>query len=249
MGDGGLGEAERNGRRREAAGVRDGDEDAQLVTRIARLRAGDDLFVSAAAGGVGTATGRFARLLGAGRLVGSAGSAAKVAHLTGEVGYDAAFDHHAGPAAALLAEAGPDGFDGFDVFVDNVGGEQLAAAVGALREFGRIVRIGTISTYNTPDAPPPAVDYARIVEKSLRMEGSWSATTAICRSSCTSSRSRTCSPAGSRSTRRWWTASTTSWTRSRACCAVRTPGRSSCGPTRSRRRLSAEQPPPSTSSR
>ncbi|MFI0721712.1 NADP-dependent oxidoreductase [Streptomyces sp. NPDC021224] len=138
------------------------------LTRVARFRAGDDLFVSAAAGGVGTATGRFARLLGAGRLVGSAGSAAKVAHLTGEVGYDAAFDYHDGPAAALLAEAAP---DGIDVFVDNVGGDQLVAAVGALREFGRIVRIGTISTYNTPDAPPPAVDYAQIVEKSLRMEG------------------------------------------------------------------------------
>ncbi|MEU9133286.1 NADP-dependent oxidoreductase [Kitasatospora sp. NPDC048540] len=138
------------------------------LTRIARLREGDDLFVSAAAGGVGTATGRFARLLGAGRLVGSAGSPAKIDYLTREVGYDAAFDYHDGPAAALLAQAAP---DGIDVFVDNVGGEQLAAAVGALREFGRIVRIGTISRYNTPDAPPPHVDYSDIVEKSLRMEG------------------------------------------------------------------------------
>lgn len=138
------------------------------LTRIARLREGDDLFVSAAAGGVGTATGRFARLLGAGRLVGSAGSAAKVDHLTREVGYDAAFDYHDGLAAELLAKAAP---DGIDVFVDNVGGEQLAAAVGALREFGRIVRIGTISRYNTPDAPPPHFNYSDIVEKSLRMEG------------------------------------------------------------------------------
>lgn len=138
------------------------------LTRIARLREGDDLFVSAAAGGVGTATGRFARLLGAGRLVGSAGSAAKVNHLTREVGYDAAFDYHDGLAAELLAKAAP---DGIDVFVDNVGGEQLAAAVGALREFGRIVRIGTISRYNTPDAPLPHFNYSDIVEKSLRMEG------------------------------------------------------------------------------
>lgn len=138
------------------------------LTRIARLREGDDVFVSAAAGGVGTATGRFARLLGAGRLVGSAGSAAKVGHLIREVGYDAAFDYHDGRAAELLAKAAP---DGIDVFVDNVGGEQLAAAVGALREFGRIVRIGTISGYNTPDAPRPHFDYSDIVEKSLRMEG------------------------------------------------------------------------------
>jgi NADPH-dependent curcumin reductase CurA len=138
------------------------------LTRIARLQEGEDLFVSAAAGGVGTATGRFARLLGAGRLVGSTGSAAKSAHLTGVVGYDAAFDYHDGPAAELLGKAAP---GGVDVFVDNVGGEQLAAAVGALREFGRIVRVGTIGQYNTPHAPAPRFDYADIVEKSLRMEG------------------------------------------------------------------------------
>ncbi|GAA3896980.1 NADP-dependent oxidoreductase [Streptomyces gulbargensis] len=138
------------------------------LTRVARLQEGDDLFVSAAAGGVGTATGRFARLLGAGRLVGSAGSAAKVDHLVRGVGYDAAFDYHDGPTATLLREAAP---DGIDVFVDNVGGEQLAAAMSALREFGRVVRIGTISQYNTPDAPPPRFNYADIVEKSIRMEG------------------------------------------------------------------------------
>ncbi|KOG37161.1 NADP-dependent oxidoreductase [Streptomyces resistomycificus] len=138
------------------------------LTRIARLQEGEDLFVSAAAGGVGTATGRFAKLLGAGRLVGSVGSAEKVRHLTREVGYDAAFDYHDGPAADLLGKAAP---GGIDVFVDNVGGEQLAAAVGALREFGRIVRVGTISQYNTPDATSPRFDYADIVEKSIRMEG------------------------------------------------------------------------------
>ncbi|MER6208608.1 NADP-dependent oxidoreductase [Streptomyces sp. NPDC001642] len=138
------------------------------LTRIARLQEGEDLFVSAAAGGVGTATGRFARLLGAGRLVGSAGSAAKADHLTREVGYDAAFDYHEGPPAELLRKAAP---DGIDVFVDNVGGPQLAAAIGELREFGRVVRIGTISQYNDPDASPPHFDHADIVEKSLRMEG------------------------------------------------------------------------------
>ncbi|MFI1421239.1 NADP-dependent oxidoreductase [Streptomyces sp. NPDC020731] len=138
------------------------------LTRIARLREGEDLFVSAAAGGVGTATGRFARLLGAGRLVGSAGSQAKAEHLVRKVGYDAAFDYHDGPAADLLRKVAP---DGIDVFVDNVGGEQLAAAMGSLREFGRIVRIGTISQYNDPAAPPPRFDYADIVEKSIRMEG------------------------------------------------------------------------------
>ncbi|WP_435835027.1 hypothetical protein [Streptomyces antibioticus] len=88
------------------------------LTRIARLREGDELFVPAAAGGVGTATGRFRRLLGAGRLLGSAGSAAEAGHPTREVGHGAVFDHHAGAAAELLAEVAPDGFDVFVDFVD-----------------------------------------------------------------------------------------------------------------------------------
>ncbi|MGW6525777.1 NADP-dependent oxidoreductase [Streptomyces sp. NPDC054962] len=138
------------------------------LTRIARLREGEDLFVSAAAGGVGTATGRFARLLGAGRLIGSAGTAEKVRYLTRQVGYDAAFDYHDGPVADLLAKAAP---TGVDVFVDNVGGEHLGAAIGALRERGRVVRVGTVGQYNTPDAPPVVFDHADMVEKSLRMEG------------------------------------------------------------------------------
>ncbi|MEV6498475.1 NADP-dependent oxidoreductase [Streptomyces prunicolor] len=138
------------------------------LTRIARLREGDDVFVSAAAGGVGTATGRFAKLLGAGRLIGSAGSAEKVKYLTEHVGYDAAFDYRTAPVAELLAEAAP---DGIDLFVDNVGGDQLGAAVGALRERGRVVRIGTVGQYNTPDAPPVLFNHADVVEKSLRIEG------------------------------------------------------------------------------
>lgn len=138
------------------------------LTRIARLREGDDLFVSAAAGGVGTATGRFARLLGAGRLIGSAGGAAKVAYLRDRVGYDEAFDYRSGPVAELLGKAAP---DGIDVCVDNVGGDQLGAAIGSLRDRGRVVRVGTVGQYNTPDAPPVLFNHADVVEKSLRIEG------------------------------------------------------------------------------
>ncbi|WP_103885151.1 NADP-dependent oxidoreductase [Actinacidiphila yanglinensis] len=138
------------------------------LTRIAELREGQDLFVSAAAGGVGTATGRLARLMGAGRLVGSTGSAAKAAHLTGQVGYDEVFDHRSGPSAELLARAAP---DGIDLYMDNVGGEQLEAAISSLRPYGRIVRIGTISQYNSTGTPYALRNLPDIVEKSLRMEG------------------------------------------------------------------------------
>ncbi|MCT2588762.1 NADP-dependent oxidoreductase [Streptomyces sp. N2-109] len=138
------------------------------LTRIAELREGQDVFVSAAAGGVGTATGRLARLMGAGRLVGSAGRAAKAAYLTEHVGYDEVFDYHSGPAAELLGKAAP---DGIDLCMDNVGGEHLEAAISSLREYGRIVRVGTIAQYNSTGTPYALRNLPDIVEKSLRMEG------------------------------------------------------------------------------
>ncbi|MFE6164086.1 NADP-dependent oxidoreductase [Streptomyces sp. NPDC056486] len=138
------------------------------LTRVAELREGQDVFVSAAAGGVGTATGRLAGLMGAGRLVGSAGTAAKAAYLTEHVGYDEVFDYHTGPTAELLAKAAP---DGIDLYMDNVGGEHLEAAISSLREYGRIVRIGTITQYNSTGAPYTLRNLPDIVEKSLRMEG------------------------------------------------------------------------------
>ncbi|MET9374239.1 NADP-dependent oxidoreductase [Streptomyces sp. NPDC002992] len=139
------------------------------LTRIARLQPGEDLFVSAAAGGVSTAAGRFARLLGAGRLVGSAGSARKVAYLTERVGFDAAFDYHDGPVSELLAKAAP---GGLDVVLDGVGGDHLEASIAALREHGRIAWVGAVAQYHSLSAPPPAPrNLFDLVEKSIRLEG------------------------------------------------------------------------------
>ncbi|MFD8690624.1 NADP-dependent oxidoreductase [Streptomyces sp. NPDC059651] len=139
------------------------------LTRTLEFRAGQDLFVSAAAGGVGTAVGRIARLLGAGRIVGSAGSAAKVARLTGELGFDAAFDYHDGPVGELLAKAAP---DGIDAVVDNVGGDHLEGAISALRDHGRIAWVGAIAQYHSAGRPPAAPrNLYDVVGKSLRLEG------------------------------------------------------------------------------
>ncbi|MFB7980964.1 NADP-dependent oxidoreductase [Streptomyces vinaceus] len=138
------------------------------LTRTAALREGEDLFVSAAAGGVGTATGHIARLLGARRIIGSAGSAAKVRHLTGTLGFDAAFDYHDGPVGEQLAQAAP---DGIDVYVDNVGGDHLAGAIDVLREYGRIAWVGGISMYNGDRSPAAPRNLFEIVHKSLRLEG------------------------------------------------------------------------------
>ncbi len=138
------------------------------LTRTAALRSGEDLFVSAAAGGVGTATGHIARLLGARRIVGSAGSAAKVRHLTDVLGFDAAFDYHDGPVGEQLAQAAP---DGIDVYVDNVGGDHLEGAIDALREYGRIAWVGAISMYNGDRSPAAPRNLFEVVHKSLRLEG------------------------------------------------------------------------------
>ncbi|MCC3777950.1 NADP-dependent oxidoreductase [Streptomyces sp. UNOB3_S3] len=139
------------------------------LTRIARLQEGESLFVSAAAGGVGTAAGQLARILGAGRVIGSAGSAAKVRHLVEDLGFDAAFDYHDGPVTALLRQAAP---DGVDACLENVGGDHLEAAIDTVRPHGRIVWCGAVSTYNDPEHPPAAPrNLYEVVGKSLRLEG------------------------------------------------------------------------------
>ncbi|UNO43383.1 NADP-dependent oxidoreductase [Streptomyces sp. MST-110588] len=138
------------------------------LTRTASLKPGESVFVSAAAGGVGSAAGQIARLLGAGRVIGSAGSPAKVRRLTGEWGFDAAFDYHDGPVGDLLGEAAP---DGIDVYLDNVGGDHLEGAIAHLRDFGRIAWIGAIAQYHSARPPAAPRNLFDIVEKSLRLEG------------------------------------------------------------------------------
>ena len=115
------------------------------LTQIAHVKEGDTVFVSGAAGGVGTMVGQIARLLGASRVVGSAGSAEKVELLTSKYGYDAAFNYRDGDIAGQLKAAAP---GGIDVYFDNVGGEHLSAALGAFNDGGRAAICGAISLYN-----------------------------------------------------------------------------------------------------
>ncbi len=137
------------------------------LQRIAKLQPGETIFISAAAGGVGTAAGRLARLFGAGRVIGSTGTAEKAKYLTEEVGFDAAFSYREGPVRDQLAKAAP---DGIDVYLDNVGGDHLAAAIDVLRPRGRIAWCGAVSTYNHQASAAPD-NLFDIVEKQLRLEG------------------------------------------------------------------------------
>ncbi len=136
------------------------------VVDIGEVRDGDMVFVSGAAGAVGSVAAQIAKLRGA-RVVGSAGSPEKVAWLR-ELGLDAVFDYHEASTRDALREHAP---DGIDVYFDNVGGETLEAAIGAMRLHGRIVACGSISRYNATEALPGPRNMFLVVTKRLRMQG------------------------------------------------------------------------------
>ncbi|SDY10279.1 hypothetical protein SAMN05661080_02312 [Modestobacter sp. DSM 44400] len=136
--------------------------------RVAAFSPGDAVFVSGAAGAVGSLVGQFARLRGASRVVGSAGTPEKVRWLGDELGFSAAFDYHDGAVADLLAAAAP---EGIDVFFDNVGGEHLEAAIAAFNLHGRAAVCGAISSYNAVSAPPGPRNMFLLVGKRLTLRG------------------------------------------------------------------------------
>lgn len=138
------------------------------LTVIAGMKEGDTVFISGAAGAVGTAAGQIARLLGAKRVIGSAGSAEKVALLTEKYGYDAAFNYKDGDVAGQLASLAP---EGIDVFFDNVGGEHLEAALENFNNGGRAALCGAISSYNTTEAAPGPRNMANLITRGLKLQG------------------------------------------------------------------------------
>ncbi|MEV5009754.1 NADP-dependent oxidoreductase [Streptomyces sp. NPDC055692] len=138
------------------------------LLRTASFKEGDAVFVSGAAGAVGGQVGQIARLKGASRVIGSAGSDEKVRLLTEEYGFDAAFNYKSGPVAEQLRAAAP---DGVDVYFDNVGGEHLEAAIGSLNLGGRIAICGMISVYNNTEPAPGPKNLARLIQTRGRIEG------------------------------------------------------------------------------
>jgi len=137
------------------------------IIDIAEMKPGETVFVSGAAGAVGSLAGQIAKLRGAGRVIGSAGSAAKVKHLTEDLGFDAAFNYKDGPTRPQLKRLAP---DGIDVYFDNVGGEQLEASIAALNRFGRVAVCGAISQYNESEPVGPR-NLALIITKRLTLRG------------------------------------------------------------------------------
>ncbi|MGQ5263053.1 NADP-dependent oxidoreductase [Micromonospora sp. ZYX-F-536] len=137
------------------------------LLEVAAMKPGETVFVSAAAGAVGSLVGQIAKLKGAGRVVGSAGSPAKVERLRA-LGFDAAFDYHDGPVRDSLRAAAP---DGVDVYFDNVGGDHLEAAISAMNLHGRVAICGMIAQYNDTEPPAAPRNLALVIGKRLTLRG------------------------------------------------------------------------------
>ncbi|GFH34234.1 NADP-dependent oxidoreductase [Streptomyces pacificus] len=135
---------------------------------VASFKEGDVVFVSGAAGAVGNQVGQMAKLKGASRVIGSAGSDEKVRLLVEEYGFDAAFNYKNGPVAEQLEAAAP---DGIDVYFDNVGGEHLEAAISSLNVHGRVTLCGMIAQYNATEPTPAPRNLAMVIGKRLRLQG------------------------------------------------------------------------------
>jgi NADPH-dependent curcumin reductase CurA len=138
------------------------------LTDVAPVRPGDVVFVSSAAGAVGSIAGQIARQLGASSVVGSAGGALKAKLLLNTLGFDAAIDYKAGHLASQLSEAAP---DGIDVYVDAVGGDHLQAAIDAMRVGGRIAVIGAIAEYNATAPVPGPTNLYEVAKRELTLRG------------------------------------------------------------------------------
>lgn len=137
------------------------------MLKIAEIKARDVVFVSGAAGAVGSVACQIAKIKGC-TVVGAAGGAKKAAFLR-EIGVDAAIDYRAEPdVKAALARAAP---KGIDVYFDNVGGDHLEAALAAARPFARFAECGMISLYNDAEPAPGPSNMPMVIGKRLRLQG------------------------------------------------------------------------------
>jgi NADPH-dependent curcumin reductase CurA len=135
--------------------------------KIAEIKEGDVVFVSAAAGAVGSVACQLAKAQGC-TVIGSAGGADKLEFLK-EIGVDHGFDYREEPdLAAALARVAP---KGIDVYFDNVGGDHLEAALQAARPFARFAMCGAISQYNDLDAAPGPKNLFYVIGKRLKLQG------------------------------------------------------------------------------
>lgn len=135
---------------------------------VGRLADGDTVVVSGAAGATGSIVGQIARIKGAARVVGIAGTDEKCGWLVDTLGFDAAVNYKTDDVAARLREACP---DGIDLYFDNVGGELLDICLAQLAMRGRVVLCGAIASYNSRGQIAGPRNYRNLIPRRGRMEG------------------------------------------------------------------------------
>lgn len=138
------------------------------LLHIGQPKSGETVYVSAAAGAVGSAVCQIAKIKGC-RVVGSAGSEKKIRWLLDVAGVDSAFNHK--EFNNLSRELRRQCPEGVDVYFENVGGNHLEAAISAMKNFGRIAVCGMISLYNDETPRPGPSNIAQIIGKRIRMQG------------------------------------------------------------------------------
>jgi len=131
----------------------------------ASAKEGDIVFVSAAAGAVGSVVVQIAKAKGM-TVIGSAGGPDKCDFVR-SLGADQVVDYKAGPILKGLAAAAP---DGIDVYFDNVGGDHLDAAFALARQNARFAICGMIEGYNDP-TPPSFRFIMRTIAMRIRLKG------------------------------------------------------------------------------
>jgi NADPH-dependent curcumin reductase CurA len=135
---------------------------------VGKVKEGDVVVVSGAAGATGSTVGQIAKIKGAGKVIGIAGGPQKCTFIGDELGFDETIDYKSDNVAARLREAAP---DGIDLYFDNVGGEILDACLAQLALRGRIVLCGAIASYNESGTGKGIANTSNLIVKRGRMEG------------------------------------------------------------------------------
>jgi NADPH-dependent curcumin reductase CurA len=137
------------------------------ILEVGKIKEGDIVLVSGAAGAVGSVVGQIAKIKGC-TVIGIAGGKHKCDYLVNELGFDAAIDYKSEDIMQALKEKCP---KGIDVYFDNVGGDILNAALTKLRMRARIVICGAISQYNNKTAVKGPSNYLSLLVNRASMQG------------------------------------------------------------------------------
>jgi NADPH-dependent curcumin reductase CurA len=142
------------------------------LLKIAQLIENDNstVFVSAAAGAVGSVACQIAKIKGS-HVIGSTGSNEKVKWLLDQAGIDHAFNYKEIGEVNISAELGKSYSDGLDIYIDSVGGSHLEAAIDNMKTFGRIVLCGMISQYNLTSTPTGPSNLFLAITNRLKLQG------------------------------------------------------------------------------